>query len=113
MITAIVRYKLPASIKRADCLAHFHKIAPGFRGTKGLVRKQFMWSENGTAGGVYQWDSIEEAKAFYQGPWLDGIVERYGSYPDIEYFVTFAVADAKSGEVDYTEPAGRPKANAA
>jgi hypothetical protein len=93
MITAIVRYKLPASIKRADCLAHFHK--------------------NGTAGGVYQWDSIEDARAFYTGPWLDGIVERYGNYPEIEYFTTFAVCDARTGEVTYTEPKATPKANAA
>ena len=29
MITAIVRYKLPATIGRNECLAHFHtKIAP-------------------------------------------------------------------------------------
>ena len=113
MITAIVRYQLPPTIKRADCLAHFHKIAPGFGGTKGLIRKQFIWNENGTAGGVYQWDSIEDAKAFYQGPWLDGIVERYGDYPEIEYFVTFAVCDARTGEVDYTEPKANPKATAA
>jgi hypothetical protein len=114
MITAIVRYKLPPSIKRADCLAHFHKIAPGFSGIKGLIRKQFIWSENGTAGGVYQWESIADAKAFYQGPWLDGIVERYGCYPEIEYFVTFAVTDVPSGEVIFTEPAISPvKANAA
>jgi len=31
MITAIVRYKLPASIDHDACLAHFVKIAPGFR----------------------------------------------------------------------------------
>lgn len=113
MITAIVRYKLPASIKRADCLAHFHKIAPDFGGIKGLIRKQFIWNENGTAGGVYQWDSIEDAKAFYQGAWLDGITNRYGCYPEIEYFVTFAVCDAKTGEVNFTEPAFVAKANAA
>ena len=94
MITAIVRYQLPASIKRADCVAHFHKIAPGFGGVKGLIAKQFIWAENGTAGGVYQWDTIEDARAFYTGPWLDGIVERYGNYPKIEYFTTFAVCDA-------------------
>jgi hypothetical protein len=28
MITAIVRYKLAATIGKNECLAHFHKIAP-------------------------------------------------------------------------------------
>ena len=38
MITAIVRYKLPSTIGRNECLAHFHKIAPGFTGQKGLMQ---------------------------------------------------------------------------
>ena len=104
MITAIVRYKLPSTIGRNECLAHFHKIAPGFTGQKGLIRKQFIWSENGTAGGVYQWDTLADAKAFYQGPWLDGILSRYGTYPEIEYFTTFAIMQNPGGEVIYTEP---------
>ena len=103
MITAIVRYKLPPSIGREECRAHFVKIAKGFGDAEGLVRKQFIWNENGTAGGVYQWQSIEQAKRFYQGPWLQGILDRYGMYPDIEYFTTFAITDNPGGIV--TEPA--------
>ncbi len=49
---------------------------------------------------------------FYTGPWLDGIVERYGNYPQIEYFTTFVVCDARTGEVDYTEPKVTAKAAA-
>jgi hypothetical protein len=104
MITAIVRYQLPAAIGRADCIAHFHKIAPGFGEVKGLLRKHFIWNETGSAGGVYLWESIADAKAFYQGPWLDGIVARYGMYPEIEYFETFAITEVKTGEVHYIEP---------
>ena len=62
MITAIVRYKLPATIGRKECLAHFHKIAPGFVSQKGLIRKQFIWGENGIAGGVYQWETLADAQ---------------------------------------------------
>jgi len=84
MITATVRYKLPPHIDYAACREHFHKIAPGFREVKGLISKHFIWSESGWAGGVYQWDRIEDAKVFYSGPWLDGIVERYGMKPTHE-----------------------------
>src|SRR5262249_29495469 len=42
MITVIVRYKLPATIGKNECLAHFHKIAPGFAKEKGFIRKQFI-----------------------------------------------------------------------
>jgi len=37
MITAIVRYKLPPTIGKNECLAHFHKIAPGFAKEKGFI----------------------------------------------------------------------------
>ncbi len=65
MITATVRYKLPPSIDYDACRAHFHKIAPGFQQVKGLISKHFIWSESGWAGGVYQWDTLEDAKRFY------------------------------------------------
>ena len=75
------------------------------RRKKGFVSKQFIWSESGIAGGVYQWETLADAKAFYQGAWLDGILARYGVYPEIEYFVTFAVA-TKDGGVTVHRAAG-------
>lgn len=99
MIVAIVRYRLPSSISPEACRAHFKKIAADFGNVEGLIRKQFIWNENGTAGGVYQWRTIEDAKRFYMGPWLDGIVQRYSMYPDIEYFQTVAITDNPGGKV--------------
>jgi hypothetical protein len=99
MITAIVRYKLPTSIDHNACLEHFKMIAPGFREANGLLSKHFIWGEHGIAGGVYQWESIEKAKAFYNGPWMAGIVERYGMEPDIEYFTVFCITNNEAGTV--------------
>lgn len=98
MITAVVIYRLPATISRADCLAHFQEIAPGFSKVPGLLRKQFIWNESGRAGGIYLWERIEDAKKFYEGEWLNGILHRYGNYPQIEYFTNFAIFDAATGE---------------
>lgn len=103
MITAIVRYQLPPEIDRDACLAHFEKIAPGFRDAKGLISKHFIWSERGTAGGVYQWETLEDAKAFYGGPWRAGIVERYGQEPEIEYFSVFCITDNEKGTIRVLE----------
>ena len=108
MITATVRYKLPSHIDYAACREHFHRIAPGVREVKGLISKHFIWSESGWAGGVYQWESLEDAKAFYGGAWLDGIVERYGMHPHIEFYEVFAVTDNVRGTVDvFEDPALR------
>ena len=109
MITAIVRYRLPASIDHDACLAHFSKIAPGFRTATGLLSKHFIWSERGIAGGVYQWQTLEDARAFYSGPWRNGIVERYGMEPEIEFFEVFAVTDNAAGTVKVH---GAPRRNA-
>ena len=105
MITATVRYKLPPHIDYDACRAHFHKIAPGFRGVKGLISKHFIWSAIGWAGGVYQWETLADAQAFYSGPWVAGIVERYRMQPQIEYYEVFALTDNARGSVElFSEP---------
>ena len=94
MITAIVLYDLPPSIGLEECRAHFIKIAPDFMSLPGFLRKQFICSADGkVAGGVYMWETQEDAERFYSGAWLEGIRARYGSEPRITYFETVALAD--------------------
>jgi hypothetical protein len=93
VITAIVQYRLPPSIDQTACAEHFRKIAPGFHNVPGLIRKQFIYADNGWAGGVHLWQSRAQAEAFYSGPWLEGIRERYGMDPEIRYFHTAAAID--------------------
>jgi hypothetical protein len=93
MITAIVQYRLPPSISKAACAEHFRAIAASFRTVPGLIRKQFIYADDGWAGGVYLWQSRAAAEAFYSGPWLQGIRERYGMDPQIRYFYTACITD--------------------
>ncbi|HZB91618.1 MAG TPA: hypothetical protein VE397_09265 [Stellaceae bacterium] len=112
MITAIVLYRLPPSIGYDECRAHFLRIAPDFLGVPGFVRKHFIYGiDGGVAGGSYLWESLEAARRFYDGPWRDGIRERYGVEPEITYYETFAIADApsgKAGPADLFAPALSP-----
>jgi hypothetical protein len=106
MITAIVLYDLPPHIDREACRQHFLKIAPGFLDTPGFIRKQFICDAEGKqAGGSYVWRDLASAKAFYSGPWVEGIRARYGCEPRILYFDTFAIADQA------THYAGAPEAS--
>ena len=78
MITAIVLHEMPDSITREQRIAHSRKIAPGFLEVSGFLRKQFIYSTDGkVGGGVYMWKTLEAARAFFCGPWLDRIRERY------------------------------------
>jgi hypothetical protein len=98
MITAIVLYDLPESIGLEECRAHFARIAPDFLGVPGFVRKQFICRPDGKeAGGVYMWETQAAAEAFYSGPWVAGIRERYRCEPRISYYETVAIADKPSG----------------
>lgn len=84
MITAVVLYDLPPSIGLEECRAHFTTIAPDFMDVPGLLRKQFICSGDGrVAGGVYMWETQAAAERFYNGPWLKGIIDRYGNAPTI------------------------------
>jgi hypothetical protein len=113
VITAIVRYKLPPDIDYEACRAHFHKVAPGFRDAAGLISKHFICSDSGSAGGVYQWETLEDARAFYAGPWRREIIDRYGMEPHIEFFDVFAVTDNARGTVDlFDEPLPVPASGA-
>ena len=99
MITAIVQYRLPPSIDQAACAEHFRNIAPGFRTVPGLIRKQFIYADDGWAGGVYLWKRRADAEAFYSGTWLDGIRARYGMDPVIRYFHTACITDNAAEKV--------------
>ena len=98
MITAVVLYDLPEGIGLEECRRHFTMIAPDFLKAPGFVRKQFICEREGrVAGGVYMWESQQDAEKFYTGPWREGIRARYGNDPRIQYFETVALADKASG----------------
>jgi|SRR5215470_12212780 len=99
MITAIVQYKLPPHIDLAACAAHFRTIAPDFRTVPGLIRKRFIYVEDDWAGGVYLWQTQAAAEAFYTGPCVDDIRQRYGMDPDIKFFQTAFITDDATREV--------------
>ena len=105
MITAIVQYRLPPHISLEACAEHFREIAPGFRSVPGLINKQFIYAEDGWAGGVYLWKTRADAEAFYSGPWLAERRERYGMTPEIKYFQTACVTDNSAETVLLPEAA--------
>ena len=87
MIVAIVRFALPHPISLEQARTTFEASAPNYRNVPGLQRKHYLLGEGGTiAGGVYLWDSREQAEAFYDDVWRAKLTERYGAPPTVEYF---------------------------
>ncbi len=100
MITALVQFKLPQPVTREKAQEIFSGTAPRYREVKGLIRKYYLLSENGrTAGGVYLWDSREQAEKLYTEDWKRFVMEKYGTEPSVVYFETPVIVDNAIGEI--------------
>jgi hypothetical protein len=99
MITAIIRFKLPANIDAARAAELFQGSAPKYQGLKGLVRKYYLFdAESRTGGGCYLWESREDAERVYSAEWRNMIAERYGAAPEISFFETPVIVDNTLGK---------------
>lgn len=99
MITALVQFKLPEGTTREDLVKTFNGTAPKYQGLAGLVRKYYLFSEDGMAGGAYLWESREAADAVYTPEWRQMIAERYASEPTVTYFDTPVIVDNATGHI--------------
>jgi len=72
--------------------------APTYIGMPGLLCKYFLNSENG-GGGVYLWESREQADAWYSGDWADKIEQRFGARPKLTYYDNYVVVDNVSNQL--------------
>ena len=99
MITAIVRFKLSATIDAAKAEELFKGSAPKYQQLAGLVRKYYLFDgESHTGGGCYLWESREAAERVYNAEWRKMITERYGSAPEISYFETPVIVHNSQGK---------------
>ena len=100
MITTLVQFKLPKPMTRDEAQDIFSTTAPRYRDLQGLIRKYYVISQDGgTAGGVYLWQSREDAEQLYTDDWKKFILDKYGSEPLITYFESPIIVDNVTGEI--------------
>ena len=99
-VTAIVRIPLSDGMTREAATAAFEASAPRYRGVRGLVRKYYLFSEEArTGGGVYVFESREDAERLHDDAWRASIRERYGAEPSIEMFESPVIVDNDAGAI--------------
>jgi len=87
LITVITRFPLPAGVTAEQMRAGFEEIAPRFRNVPGLVRKQFLCSNDcRMAGGVYLWNDAHAARAFMSERVAPMIRQKFHVDPSIEFY---------------------------
>ena len=100
MIIAFTTFALPEPITLEEARAIFLSTAPKYQGVAGLVRKHYVLSSDGaTAGGIYFWNSKQEAEAMYTEAWRAYVRGKYGTEPTVTYFDTPVVVDNLAQEI--------------
>ena len=94
MITEVVTLKFPTGITREQLISNYRQTAPKWRGNRDLIRKNCVYNgTNAVGGGVYLRKGISAPKKWHNDRWRQGVIERYGSEPNITYFETAIVVD--------------------
>ena len=100
MITALVQFKLPEPISREKAREIFSGTALKYKNMPGLIRKYYLLSQDSeTAGGVYLWNSLQDAERLYTDEWKKFILDKYDAVPSVTYFESPVVVDNVTGEV--------------
>lgn len=97
MIIALVQIPMGPSDPEA-LKARYVESTKIFRDVKGLRRKYYLRSEDG-GGGVYEFDSRENAEAWFNEGWADWMEGRFGVRPTLTIFDNPVVLDNEAGEV--------------
>jgi hypothetical protein len=100
MIVTIVTFRLPKPVTIAEATATFKSTAPKYQGLTGLVRKNYVLSEDGArAGGVYVWETRADAERVYTEDWKKMVEVKYGSPPIVEYLHSPVMVDNRDGSI--------------
>jgi hypothetical protein len=100
MIVTIVTFQLKEPATLAEITKTFQGTAPNYRGLKGLIRKNYIVSEDGRkAGGVYVWETRADADRVYTPEWKEFVTSKYGTPPSIEYLNSPVMVDNRDGSI--------------
>jgi hypothetical protein len=98
MIIALVQIPLPGPKRDHDAvIAQSLESTKIFREVKGLHRKYYLNSEAG-GGGIYEFDTRENALAWFNDGWADWMEGRFGVRPTLTLFDNPVVLDNERGE---------------
>ena len=100
MITTITTYPLPRPMTPDEARRMFLSTAPRYRDVPGLARKYYYLSQDGrTLGGVYLWNSLDEAEAMFDDGWRATMRGKYKTDPSVVHFNCPVVVDNLLGKI--------------
>ena len=99
MIIVIVTFKISSDITESILKEKFMESSSLYKDTPGLIRKNYLSDvKNNTAGGVYYFDTLENAEHWFDEERIDWLTQRY-SKPEINFYDNPIVIDNISQEI--------------
>ena len=99
MIIVIVTFKISPDITESILKEKFMESSGLYKGTQGLIRKNYLSDiKNNIAGGVYCFDTFDNAKNWFDDDRIDWLTQRY-SKPEINFYNNPIVIDNISKEI--------------
>jgi len=100
MYISIVEIDLPAETDCEVLKDAFMTTGPRYVDVPGLLRKYYTLQDGTMTGGVFVWDTLENAKAGHADPgWRKIIADRYGNEPRVAYYEVPTIVDNVMGAV--------------
>src|SRR5687767_2370490 len=84
MIIATVRFPLKPGTSLTEVAKLYEGYSVKYRGMPGLLMKHYVYGSDGRGGAIYFWESREAAEAQYTAEWRKGMIDRWGSAPEVE-----------------------------
>ena len=99
MITVIVSFKISSDLNANIVKDKFLETAPIYKDVDGLIRKNYILDiERHIAGGVYTFETKEQANKWFDQKRLDWITKRY-SKPELTYYDTPVLVDNAQDQI--------------
>lgn len=100
MITVITEFAMPQPLTLEEAQSIFSSTAPNYLNIQGLLRKTYIFSDDEkTLGGIYFWNSRQEAEAAYTEEWRAVVRKKYGVDPKVSYFESPVVVDCVGQQI--------------
>ena len=99
MIVVVVTFKLSSEIDSISLKEKFIETSTIYQDTVGLIRKNYISdTENNSAGGVYCFDTMENAKSWFDEERVQWITDRY-SKPSLNFYESPVIVDNEKGKI--------------
>jgi DNA-binding PadR family transcriptional regulator len=95
MHTVMWTFKVPASMSKTQLVETINATAQTYEGIPGLIRKYYGITPDGSAlVGIYLWENMSAADAFYTPAWKTIVTERWASPPQRQDWETPMVVES-------------------